>query len=363
MTKVCVNQSYFQFRDDYYKQTDGLAMGLSLSPFLCNLYMVKVENQLKQHTSFPRFYHRYVDDCLAIVHIDKIDETLKLLNSACPAIQFTCEVEINNEIPFLDLKIQRQNNGNISFNIHRKDTCTDRYIPTESNHHHSHKTSAFNSMIHRLVNVPLSPNDFNTEKEKILHIADINGMNPCMIENLIKKHQHKMLLKNCTSLSGVREVKWCAMTYDSHTFNSLHSSLKSENIALAPKSTTKLKSLLNSTKDKCSEIDKPGIYKASCADCGRVYIGQTRRSLKVRKKEHISYIGKIEPYKSGLAEHIISCEHHLNDDSFKLIRSESNCNRLNILESMHIYLNKNNLNRDIGPHYSSLFHTLDKHSK
>lgn len=72
-------------------------MGLSLSPFLCNSFMITVEEKLKQHELFPRFYKRYVDDVVAIVDGEKVEETLNLLNSVCPEIQFTCELDENNE--------------------------------------------------------------------------------------------------------------------------------------------------------------------------------------------------------------------------------------------------------------------------
>lgn len=360
LTEVCINQSYFQFRGNYYKQNDGLAMGLSLSPFLCNLYMNTIEKRLQKSALFPRFYCRYVDDCFAVVNATQINETLELFNSVCPEIQFTIEPEVNNTLPFLDLKIIRNENGNIEFDIYRKDTCTDRFIPVESNQHPSHKLAAFNSMIHRLVNVTLTPERFEIERSKILGIADINGVNASVIDILIKKHKKKKLLHDCTSLGDAPEKKWCAMTFSANTFDSLCKSFRKEDIALAPKTTTKLKSLLHTTKDKRDAHDKPGIYKASCADCDAVYIGQTRRSLKVRKREHLSYIHNIEAYRSGLAEHIITQQHSISDENFKLIETESNANRLNVLESLHIHRNRNNVNRDTGPHYSSLFTALKR---
>lgn len=130
---------------------------------------------------------------------------------------------------------------------------------------------------------------------------------------------------------------------------------------MAPKTNTKLKSLLNSTKDKCDNLDKPGVYSATCSHttdgkvCGKKYIGQTQRTVRIRSGEHLKHIEKIDP-KSGIAEHVLSNEHSLNENDFKLIKSESNVNRLNVIESLHIYLNKkNSVNRDVGPHFSSLF--------
>lgn len=225
---------------------------------------------------------------------------------------------------------------------------------------HSHKLAAFNSMVHRLVNVTLTPERFEIERSKILDIADINGVNASIIDILIKKHKKKKLLHDCTSLDDATEKKWCAMTFSADTFDSLCKSFRKENISLAPKTTTKLKSLLHTTKDKRNEYDKPGIYKANCAECDAVYIGQTRRSLKVRRREHLSYIHNIEAYRSGLAEHIITHKHSIGDENFTLIETESNANRLNVLESLHIHINRNNVNRDLGPHFSPLFSALKR---
>lgn len=213
-------------------------------------------------------------------------------------------------------------------------------------------------MIHRLFNVPLTPEKFDIERNNILRIADINGVDASIIHILIKKHRRVKMRNECTSLSGRPERRWCAMTYNAHTFNSLCKSFAKENIALAPKSTSKLKSLLNSTKDKRNNDDKPGIYKSTCSKCGAVYIGQTRRALKVRVREHLSYIHNCEAYRSGIAEHSITHKHKICENDFQLIETESNAVRLNVLESLHIYTNKNNVNRDTGPHFSSLFFAL-----
>lgn len=131
---------------------------------------------------------------------------------------------------------------------------------------------------------------------------------------------------------------------------------------LAPKTTTKLKSLLKSTKDQCESLDKPGVYSITCSrrnDDGNVrgakYIGQSTRTVRIRLNEHLKYIRNIEP-RSGIAEHALLNEHSISEEDCKLIKPESNVNRLNILESLHIYVNKNvSINRDTGPLYSSLY--------
>jgi hypothetical protein len=48
----------------------------------------------------------------------------------------------------------------------------------------------------------------------------------------------------------------------------------------------------------------PGVYRISC-ECGRVYIGQTGRSVDMRLKQHQRHIRLEHPDKSAVAEHSI----------------------------------------------------------
>jgi hypothetical protein len=52
----------------------------------------------------------------------------------------------------------------------------------------------------------------------------------------------------------------------------------------------------------------PGIYSIPC-ECGRVYIGQSGRSVQLRIKEHNRHIRLAQPDKSAVAEHSIDHEH------------------------------------------------------
>lgn len=47
------------------------------------------------------------------------------------------------------------------------------------------------------------------------------------------------------------------------------------------------------------------IYKVSCDDSEDVYIGQTRRRLKVRFKEYLSHIKYNRPLKSSVPAHVL----------------------------------------------------------
>ena len=100
---------------------------------------------------------------------------LNLINQICSDIQFTCEMEQNNCLPFLDLLLIRNNKGMIELNIHRKPTHTQRFISADSNHHPAHKFAAFDAMIHRLCVLPLSKTHYDCELKFMYDTAIKNG--------------------------------------------------------------------------------------------------------------------------------------------------------------------------------------------
>jgi len=55
-------------------------------------------------------------------------------------------------------------------------------------------------------------------------------------------------------------------------------------------------------------IGTPGEYSIPC-ECGRVYIGQSGRSIQLRIKEHNRHIRLAQPDKSAVAEHSFNHDH------------------------------------------------------
>ena len=108
-------------------------------------------------------------------------------------------------------------------------------------------------------------------------------------------------------------------------------------------------------------MEKSGIYKINCDTCNSAYIGQTRRMLKTRFKEHFSHYKNNIPEKSSVAQHLIQSGHEITLDNMKLIKNTSN-NLLDAYESIFILKNKGQklLNSDSGPiTHSPLFSLLN----
>ena len=118
-----------------YQQVDGVAMGSPLGPVLANIFVGYHEQRLSVKGSQKiLLYRRYVDETFSINRSEQHSrEFLTELNNLYPTLQFTCEHEDNGTLPFLDVKVnknQPSEEGTISFNtdVCRKPTFTGQYI-------------------------------------------------------------------------------------------------------------------------------------------------------------------------------------------------------------------------------------------
>jgi hypothetical protein len=84
-----MNQTIFQFRNKFCKQTFGTCMGNPLSCFIANLFMANLEWSLKDLPCFPSFWRRYVDDVLVIIDRKRINDLLLTINQQYQTIKRT----------------------------------------------------------------------------------------------------------------------------------------------------------------------------------------------------------------------------------------------------------------------------------
>ncbi|XP_077508404.1 uncharacterized protein LOC144119728 [Amblyomma americanum] len=127
LLKFCLENTYFVFRGSFYKQVHGTAMGASISVTAANLTMEAIENRaLASFHPRPNVFLRYIDDCFCIVKKDALAAFTRHINSMEKAIQFTVEEEVGNQLPFLDVLVERVGH-NLSFRVFRKSTHTGRF--------------------------------------------------------------------------------------------------------------------------------------------------------------------------------------------------------------------------------------------
>ena len=133
-----MSESLVLFDREFYKQIDGVAMGSALGPTLANFFPCFHEQIWLDNCPVefkPVIYRRFVDDTFLLSGSEKYIKKFRLyLNYQHPNTKFTSEIEENNSISFLDIKINRGNNRFLS-SLYRKPTFTgvftnfDSYIP------------------------------------------------------------------------------------------------------------------------------------------------------------------------------------------------------------------------------------------
>ncbi|XP_062700128.1 uncharacterized protein LOC134284823 [Aedes albopictus] len=369
LTKLCMEENYFSFRNETYKQLNGAPMGNPLSPFLSEIFMANLEKRLENNKQLPEVWWRYVDDVFSIVKKHLLPEILNNINNAHKNIEFTCEIEQNNQLPFLDILIVKQE-STLSFEIYRKPTHTQRTIPNSSNHSHQHKIASFNHMIHRMQTLPLSETGKTKELNYIFETAQLNGYTKQTIQQIINKKTQQQYRRSLTTLTRTEPtLKRITVNYNNDT-KKLRPILRKFGFELVFTSkANQLQNLLGSTKDPLDNLTKSGVYKVTCNHCDKIYIGQTKRTLNTRFKEHITEVSKahkdtdkglIHHFKSKVAEHIFNEGHFMNTSNIKLLRHITNPWKLDVAESLEIYKqnNKKLLNKDQGNGYTWLFKFL-----
>jgi len=87
------------------------------------------------------------------------------------------------------------------------------------------------------------------------------------------------------------------------------------------------------------------VYKISCQDCDAFYIGQTKRQLGTRIKEHASDINKKSGSPSVISEHRLNFKDEFNWDNIEIIDNERSYPKRLISEMVHIKKQLNGLNK------------------
>jgi uncharacterized protein (UPF0335 family) len=244
----------------------------------------------------PTFWKRFRDDIFLVWDFgdSELNAFLNHLNKQEPKIQFTMELEKENQLPFLDLLIKRTEHGLIT-NIYPKPTHTQSYIYWRSNHPKNILLGTLKGLIHRAHKLIDEKEDLLNEIQLLEDVFVSNGYPEKLVKQTVKESWETELLKAIKTEQNAGHGK----NKNSEFFDVLHAPyvqgfseilqrmLKKVNVGFVPETRTDLRTLVCNLKPKIPpEKAKNVIYGIKCSTCGLWYIGETSQRFETRRKQH-----------------------------------------------------------------------------
>ena len=273
-------------------------MGSPLGPTLANIFLCFHEQIWLDNCPVefkPMIYRRFVDDTFLLFRSKEHIEKFRLyLNCQHANIKFTSEIEENNSISFLDIKINRDSNRFLT-SVYRKPTFSgvftnfDSYIPL------SYKSGLISSLLYRAFKLC---SNFEIFHQEIIFLKDIfkrNGYPSNFIDNCVKTFLDKIFIeKKVFSVAQKKELV-CVLPFigkkslqlRSRLVMSIKQNLKFCSLNVIFQSSCKLHTLFKFKDTLDNKIRSYLIYRYTCSNCKVTCFGKTYRHFFTRVAEYM----------------------------------------------------------------------------
>ncbi|KXJ11166.1 hypothetical protein AC249_AIPGENE11745 [Exaiptasia diaphana] len=219
-----------------------------------------------------------------------------------------------------------------------------RYLDYTSHHPSSHKAAVVRTLVHRKENL-LSDDDVKQAEHDHLTTALLENGYP---SSFLERHSISPKNNKITDEEPSQPKGFATLPYVKGTTERIRKVLTANNIKCCMRPEVTLRHVLSHPKDRVVADKKAGIvYSIPCGECDVKYIGETGRSLKTRRSEHISAVRHLNAKKSALAEHANNTGHSIDWAATSVVATETKSQQRKWLEACQIAKGKNILfNRD-----------------
>ncbi|CAF2844611.1 unnamed protein product [Rotaria sp. Silwood2] len=183
MARLILDTNYFAYKNEYYHQKRGGAMGSVFTQVFANIYMLEWEQDLiRYQASKHEIYGRYVDDIFMTTN-EPFEELIKKLEEAQQKDNnIKIKSTINDTFYFLDITITNAN-GQLKTSIYHKPTADPYFLPYTSDHpHRIHRNIPYTALI-RAARLCNNLHDFHMERLRIKVSLLLNNYPPKFIKN------------------------------------------------------------------------------------------------------------------------------------------------------------------------------------
>ena len=351
----------FLHQEDFFTQTDGVAMGNPLGPTLANFFLAHLETTyFSQFPGIkPKCYLRYVDDIFAVFeHESQIKPFFDYLNRLHKNLAFTMELGTKT-LPFLNTEIQLGDNAFESW-VYRKKTHTGVLLNFSAVVPDIWKTGLIMCLLNQAKIISSSDTYFKNEVSKLKEMFFLNGYPRSFFDRAFLKFLDKQS-SDCTptveeDLEVIKKVNltipYIGEPSKKFAKQMTHLFKNTYNVKLQPVfTTTKIGDYFSLKGGTPLSYSANVVYQFQCLrekSCS--YIGQTKRHLLTRVKEHLTPLKQGGP-KSEVRTHINRCpschKNFLSIDNFKVLKKCKNSYETVIHEALSIKRFQPKLNKQL----------------
>ena len=367
LLKLAVEDSYFSFDNNLYRQIDGMSMGSPLGPLFANIFLAHYESDWILNSPIkPIFYRRYVDDTLWLLPPDSdIQSLMNYMNSRHANMRFTYEVESNNCIHFIGLTITHHsavdNTHRYLTCVYRKPTSTSLFMNFNSFVPLIYRLSVFKCLVYRALRLCSTWNLFHLEINCLRSMLLRNGYPSWLLDRFIKFSVSNFLNPN-VKFGPHKDRLYIGLPFLGKSTDGLRKSIKEickqfiphKDIIIYFKPGRRISNFFRIKDVTPLELRSRVIYEFTCTGCHSSYIGQTSRHLRHRIAEHagVSHLtGKIMKSQShsSIRDHSLLCNGcNYAAQNFKILSTGNSDLELLIKERLLITQRKPALNGNSG---------------
>ena len=274
------------------------------------------------------------------------------MNDLHPPLKSTLDAETDNQLPFLDVRVRRQD-GKFKRSVYRKPTFTGLYTRWESFGPTSQKIALIRSLTSRAIKI-CSDIAFPDEIAKLKELFANNGYPAQIVERTISDTIAKHESKAADSANSKEETTrvFLRLPWLGNVSNQYRKQISETMMGCYPQVKpqvvfTTRPAFNGRTKDVLPTTAKSYVVYLFTCSCGLTYVGRTSQCLLERIKQHIPVSmlksearpGSVKRTDSAITRHLKSSRQCIRGDlhgAFKVLAQARNKPHLDVLEVLNI---------------------------
>jgi len=320
----------------------------------------KIENKIQADREWKYLFNwvRLIDDTFMNWEEseEKLQKFFEYLNSVYAPIKWTMEREQDGKFHVFDIALIRSGNV-VQTSVYRKPSASDRYLHFTSAQAWHEKTAAIHTLTLRALNYCSTQQLLDAELKYITQVFLDNGFPLKSIQRIIEMKSHDKEAKQSVDELDENHIENEQIDFSKSFYAPYHprakkmfrSLQKSFGINVVYKKTQTLGNLLFKRRPRKDKWETSHVvYSVPCEEPEHQYIGQTKRPLKVRVREHerscegdLTGIQPDENNDNGIPFHHYTTGHTFLFNQTKILAREKNAFRRKVIEGIHIANKKN----------------------